>query len=101
MGLYQKALEDAGADVVIPSPEMQKLVMKIIYDGVKNGGDIDYSDFLKIQDEMVEQNCQAVILACTELSCFRQIYQLSPYYIDAMGILAERSITACGARMKG
>ena len=100
MGLYQKALERAGITPVIPSPKTQKLVMKIIYDGVKNGGDIDFSDFLTIQDEISEQNCQAAILACTELSCFKEMYQLPPYYIDAMGTLTEKSILACGGKIK-
>lgn len=99
-GLYQRALENAGFSADVPSPEMQKLVMKIIYDGVKNGGDVDYSDFMKIQEEMVELDCQAVILACTELSCFHQTYELPPYYIDAMAILAEKSIIACGGKLK-
>jgi aspartate racemase len=100
MGLYQRALEKAGITPVVPSPEKQKLVMKIIYDGVKNGGDIDFSDFIMIQEEMSENDCQAMILACTELSCFKQAFQLSSYYIDAMGILAEKSIIACGGKIK-
>lgn len=98
--LYQKALEKKGITPVIPSPETQKLVMKIIYDGVKTGGEIDFSDFLKIQEEMVDKNCQGAILACTELSCFKSIYNLPDYYIDAMNVLAKRAITACGRKIK-
>ena len=100
MGLYQKTLEKAGITPVIPSPESQKLVMKIIYDGVKNGGEIDFSDFLKIQEEIFGKKCKAAILACTELSCFKEMYKLPPYYIDAMGILTEQSILSCGGKIK-
>ncbi|MBR0600135.1 aspartate/glutamate racemase family protein [Sinanaerobacter chloroacetimidivorans] len=100
MELYQKELEKAGITPVIPSEEMQKLVMKIIYDGVKNGGEIDFTDFLKIQEEIVSQNCQGAILACTELSCFKDVYKLPSYYIDAMGLLAEKSILSCGRKLK-
>jgi len=100
MGLYQKELERAGITPVIPNPESQKLVMKIIYDGVKNGGEIDFSDFLTVQKEIFGQECQGAILACTELSCFKEMYNLPNNYIDAMGILTEKSILACGGKIK-
>jgi len=100
MGLYQKALEKAGCTPVIPGPESQKLVMKIIYDGVKSGGEIDYTDFLTIQEEIYGQGCRAAILACTELSCFKARYKLPEFYLDAMDVLAERSILACGGKLK-
>lgn len=99
-GLYQKALERAGITPVVPSPESQKLVMKIIYDGVKNGGEINFDDFLTVQNEILTQECQAAILACTELSCFKEMYDLPAYYIDAMAVLAEKSILACGGKTK-
>jgi aspartate racemase len=100
MRLYQRALERTGITPVIPSPESQKLVMKIIYDGVKNGGEIDFADFLTVQKEIFGQDCQAVILACTELSCFKEMYNLPGNYIDAMGVLTEKSILACGGKIK-
>lgn len=100
MGLYQKAMEKRGITPVIPGPDSQKLIMKIIYDGVKGGGDIDFADFLTVQEEIFRQGCRAAILACTELSCFKEIYRLSDFYIDAMGILAEKSILTCGGKIK-
>lgn len=99
-GLYQKALEKAGITPVTPGADSQKLVMKIIYDGVKNGGEIDFSDFLTVQEEIVGQGCQAAILACTELSCFKELYHLPNFYIDAMEILTDQSILICGGKIK-
>ena len=99
-GLYQQELEKEGITPIVPCEKTQKLVMKIIYDGIKNGGSINYSDFLSIQEELYRENCKAAILACTELSCFKEIYQLSSYYIDAMDILTERSILSCGGKLK-
>lgn len=99
-GLYQMELEKAGITPVVPSAGSQKLVMKLIYDGVKNGGEIDYSDFLTIQKEIDGQGCKAAVLACTELSCFKEIYHLPDFYIDAMDILTEKSILACGGKIK-
>jgi aspartate racemase len=98
--LYQKSCEEAGIIPVIPTESTQKLVMKIIYDGIKGGGPIDYNDFITIEGELSANGCQAAIMACTELSVFKEIYRLPDYYIDALDVLAERSITACGKPVK-
>lgn len=99
-GLYQKACEEQGIKPIVPSPKNQALVMKIIYEGIKGGKPIDYNDFITIEGELSANGCQAAILACTELSCFKEIYRLPDYYIDAMEVLADRSIEACGKRVK-
>ena len=44
--------------------------------------------------------CDAAILGCTELSVYRTYHGLPDYYLDAMEILAERCITACGYRLR-
>lgn len=100
MGLYQKELQNMGMIPVVPSPNIQKLVMKIIYDGVKNGGKIDQEDFVRIEEELLFQQCEKAILACTELSCFKEMYGLPPYYVDAMAVLAEKCILVCGKTCK-
>ncbi|MGI6728113.1 MAG: aspartate/glutamate racemase family protein [Anaerovoracaceae bacterium] len=98
--LYQKACVEIGIRPVVPTPESQKLVMKIIYDGIKGGGKIDFNDFLIIERELNEKGCKAAIMACTELSCFKELYHLSDYYIDAMEVLAIKSIEICGKKLK-
>ncbi len=100
MKLYQKACKELGITAVIPSKDNQKKVMKIIYDGIKDGNPIDMKDFYEIEDEMKEQGCKCVLMACTELSCFKEIKGLSDYYIDAMEILAERAIVLCDKKLK-
>ena len=85
---------------MVPTPEKQALVMKIIYDGVKNGGKIDYNDFIAVEGDLAAQGCQAAILACTELSCFKEMYRLPDFYVDAMEVLAARAIEACGKKVK-
>ena len=99
-GLYQKACEAYGLKPVVPTEKTQALVMKIIYEGIKAGKPVDYNDFIRIEGELSANGCQAAILACTELSCFKETYRLPDYYIDAMEVLAERSIEACGKRVK-
>jgi aspartate racemase len=99
-GLYQKSCLEAGIKPYVPSPEKQELVMKIIYEGIKAGNEIDYNDVIKIEGELSANGCQAAIIACTELSCFKDMYKLPDYYIDAMEVLAKRSIEACGKGVK-
>lgn len=99
-GLYQKACEKAGFIPVIPSEECQRLVMKIIYDGIKDGGKIEMSDFETIDEQLKEEGCQCAIMACTELSCFKEIYEIGDYYMDAMNILAKKSLEYCGKKIK-
>lgn len=99
-GLYQKECEENGMTSVIPNEENQKLVMKIIYDGVKDGGHVDYADFEAIEKQFHDEKCDCVILACTELSCFKEEYDLPDYYVDAMGAMAEEAILLCDKNLR-
>ncbi|MGN0711937.1 MAG: aspartate/glutamate racemase family protein [Anaerovoracaceae bacterium] len=100
MELYQKECKALGITPVIPTPESQKKVMKIIYDGIKDGNPIDMQDFYDVEKEMEAEGCKCVLMACTELSCFKEMNNLSDYYVDAMEVLAERSIILCGKALK-
>lgn len=100
-GLYQQAIEEAGLEPVLPSEKGQALVMKIIYEGVKAGKPIDYNDFIKIQGELAAQGCEAAIMGCTELSMVKEEYKLPEFFVDAMDVLAKKSILMCGGKLKG
>ena len=98
--LYQKACLKAGFKPVVPSYENQKRLMKIIYEGIKDKGDVDYAEFEEIEKEMKKTGCKYIILACTELSCFREMYRLSNHYVDAMEVMAKKAIRLCGKGIK-
>lgn len=100
MGLYQKACRERNLEPVVPSADCQKLVMKIIYEGIKDEGDIDYDEFKQVENELREAGCDCVIMACTELSCFKEMYNLSDYFVDAMGIMAETAIVLCDREVR-
>lgn len=100
-GLYQNECLANGIEPIVPSENTQRLVMKLIYEGVKGGNPIDYNEFITIEGELSAKGCQAAIMACTELSVFKELYRLPDYYIDALDVLAERSIVACGKTVKG
>ncbi|MDD4715777.1 MAG: amino acid racemase [Oscillospiraceae bacterium] len=101
-GLYQKECKDLGLFSVIPSPETQKAVMYMIYKEIKKGRSGSPVLFAGIDRELREAGCDGAILACTELSCFGAEERLpEEFYVDAMDVLVERSIEACGGRLKG
>ncbi len=82
------------------APPTQKLVMSIIYDEIKRGEKGSREKFAAIDRWLRASGCDAAILGCTELSVYRTYHGLPDYYLDAMEILAERCITACGYRLR-
>ena len=99
-GLYQKEFSAMGIQAVIPSPQAQELVMSLIYDDVKAGRDGDPQKFAAIHQELLSQGCDCGVLACTELSVFADKHHLPPFYTDAMAVLAERAVQACGKPLR-
>ncbi|MFK5690878.1 aspartate/glutamate racemase family protein [Ornithinimicrobium sp. LYQ92] len=66
-GLYQRALEAAGAQVLLPEAAGQAEVMAVIYQGVKAGVEVPTGDFLDLVGRL-RGDADAVLLGCTELS---------------------------------
>lgn len=75
--------------------------MDIIYNQIKKGEKGNPEDFKKIDFHLKELGCEGAILACTELSCYKENHGLSPFYTDALEILCKKSITMCGGTLKG
>lgn len=99
-GIYEKELAAENVEYVAPDEEIQKLVMKIIYEQVKKGFPGNEGDFRKIHHFIKESGCDGAILACTELSVFREEAGLTDFYTDALEVLCERSILYCGKQLK-
>jgi aspartate racemase len=99
-GIYQKELEQAGIGAYLPTPQSQRLVNKIIYDGVKGGGELSLEDFKPIESELIAAGCDGAIMGCTELSVFKEHFSLSDFYLDAMMSLARRAIEFAGREFK-
>lgn len=78
-------------------PAMQDDVMRIIYDDVKRDNNVSPDKLEAIIRDLVERSeCQCVILACTDLSCITLSEAARAVSIDAMAILAKRSIERSG-----
>jgi aspartate racemase len=76
------------------------MVMSIIYDDVKSGKPADMERFHSVAHSMRAQGAECVILGCTELSVIRQTQKIGAGFLDAMVVLAECAIEACGYRVK-
>ncbi len=94
--LYQSACTAQGLDAVTPGEAAQALVMSIIYDEIKRGEAGSREKFAAIDRDLRAQGCDGAILACTELSVYKDNHGVPEHYLDAMDVLAEAAILACG-----
>ena len=121
-GLYQKALNDEGVNFLTPDEEGKDVLMKVIYDGVKAGAEVeDYiPEFAALLERMKGQGADYFVLACTELPiAFAQLTEYleksaigkckgdpgecgnnSYSAIDPTEELAKAAILACGYTLK-
>ncbi|HOO25131.1 MAG TPA: amino acid racemase [Clostridiales bacterium] len=100
-GVYEKACEEMGLDFERPDEEEQKNVMKLIYEQVKAGKEVDTDAFLRLIEGLKERGCGAVILGCTELSIIERDY--GPFgneTVDALEALAKETIRLGGKNLK-
>ena len=95
-GLYQRECAAVGLEAVAPDPDIQKLVMSIIYDEIKQGEKGSREKFAHIDRAIRQTGCDCAILACTELSVFATYHPLPSFYLDAMMVMAERAVEQCG-----
>ena len=100
VGTFQQALTDCGITPIVPDAANQAEVMSIIYDDVKSGKPADMERFHSVAHSMRAQGAECVILGCTELSVIRQTQKIGAGFLDAMVVLAECAIEACGYRVK-
>lgn len=99
-GIFQKEVEKAGMELVLPSPASQAKVMSIIYDYVKAGVVPDMSLFEAVRQELFAAGSQVIVLGCTELSLLKKDNDLGDGILDALEVLAKESVLACGKNIK-
>ena len=98
--LFQTELAQYGIAAVVPTRGKQEYVNTLIYDNLKVNIAPDMDKFAAISDELWQMGAEVNILGCTELSLIKRDYPLGPNYLDAMEVLARKSIELCGARVK-
>lgn len=99
-GLFQKELERLEIKPIIPSKQKQDFVTNLIYQNIKANLPAETDKFAEVSEELKEKGAEVIILGCTELSLIKRDYKIGPDYIDAMEVLAMRSILLCEAKLK-
>lgn len=99
-GIYEKGCNAYNMQLYKPNKVYQDQIMNTIYN-VKSDLDIDVNVIENIIKDLIHnEGCSCVILACTELSCLKLSDDVTPYCVDAMDVLVERSIEYSGAVVK-
>ena len=101
MEIYQKMCREKGVEYYVPDEEVQKKVMKIIYEDVKAGKPADMEMFDSIVEVLKENGCDCAILGCTELSIIKKDEKLpDDFFIDSSEVLAMNAIVKSGRKLK-
>jgi len=95
-GIFQKAITDAGMELIVPSAKGQEHVMHVIYNNVKANKTVEMDRFFAASAELKEAGAEVIILGCTELSVINEQYQIGTGYLDAMRLLAKCAVEECG-----
>ena len=97
-GLFRDAMLARGIRPIVPSPERQKDVMRLIYDDIKANRPPRMEVFGRVREELLAGGAQTIVLGCTELSLIKRDNRLGDYYTDSLECLALATIKACGKR---
>ncbi len=100
-GLYHKALDAKGIEIILPSKTGQKALMDLIYKGVKAGNvNLDVSALLQELEHMRGQGAQVFVLGCTELPIAFEKFHIGFAAIDPTDVLAKAAVCAAGYPLK-
>lgn len=95
-GVYSRAFERFGLDIVIPTGEEQQHVTDVIY-GIKKGiFDIDYKALKNVISALETRGAEVIVLGCTELPIAFSQHDICSCYVDSSEVLAMSAITYAG-----
>lgn len=93
--IYERYLEK---EVFYPSDETNNKVMDLIYEKVKKGVKVNKQEFYSVLEEYFDNDCDALIMGCTELSVIVRDNDL--YFdnrlIDSLKVLVDKTIELSG-----
>ena len=99
-GLFRNAMLARGIRPIVPSPERQKDVMRLIYDDIKANRPPRMEVFGRVREELLAMGAQTIVLGCTELSLIKRDYPVGAGFLDTMEVLAQRAVLECGGKLK-
>lgn len=99
--VYYENKYSKGIDFVYLSDNNQKNIMKCIND-TKNdeNRDVIFSSIIKVIDEMYQMHNCIFVLACTEMSLYKERLREKYPIVDAMDCLVSEIIKKCGYKHK-
>ncbi len=98
--LFQKELEGNDILAIVPGTERQRDVTDLIYKNVKANKPVEFDKFEAVAEELRSNGAEVIILGCTELSLIKRDYNIGAGFLDAMEVLAMRSVSLCEAKLK-
>lgn len=98
--IFHRELIAQGLTPVVPDEQGQKAVMHLIFENIKAGKPARMDKFFGAARGLRSKGAQAIILGCTELSLIKRDYEIGAGFIDAMEVLAQQSVLACGKPLK-
>lgn len=99
-GFLRQGFESLGISVEEPSGKCQDKLMGIIYDSIKANKPFVMDDFCMVEQELRHKGAEVIVLGCTELSLIRKDYDIGTGFLDAMEVLAQKSVLLCSSRLK-
>ena len=88
-------------ELFIPDDNMQNKIMDIIYKEVKQNIIPDKDNFLRVIDYFKDNNCDVIVMGCTELSvAIEQLDINDDKIVDSLTVLAKLTIEKAGKLLK-
>lgn len=88
-------------DLFVPDEDVQKRIMGIIYDEVKQNMIPNKDNFLDVLSYFKNNDCDCIVMGCTELSvALEQLDIEDEKIVDSLTVLAKLTITKAGKRIK-
>ena len=92
-GIYEKFVDMAGIEVLVPTIELQRRVMDAIYRHIKKGDlDTGRSLTLDVTQDLLGRDVDLVICGCTEISLVLKNGDIAVPVVDPLQILAEIAV---------
>jgi aspartate racemase len=92
-GIYERFFEEAGMEVLLPTPELQERVMDAIYRHIKRG-DLETGRMISLEVawDLVGHGAELVICGCTEISLVLKEGDIQFPVVDPLQVLAYTAV---------
>ena len=88
-------------ELFIPEEHIQKRIMDVIYKEVKQNKIPDKENFLDVINYFRDNNCDVIVMGCTELSvAIKELNINDEQIVDSLTVLAKLTINRAGKLLK-